>query len=86
MLARVNVDGKIVEVGDGEAILDACEELGIMFGCQSGNCGACLTEVADGMENLCEQSEAEKQFGVEGRERLMCQCTINGGEVVLEVS
>jgi ferredoxin len=83
-LARVNLDGQIVEVKDGDAILDACEELGIMFGCQAGNCGTCLTEIADGMECLSDYSEPEKQFGVEGRERLLCQCSIKGGEVVLD--
>ena len=82
-MARLKLNGQSVEVNDGEALIDACEELGVAFGCQEGNCGSCLTEVADGMKNLSEYSDQEKQFGVEGRERLMCQCTIKGGEVVL---
>ena len=83
-MATLKLNGQSVEVNDGQQILDACEELGVNFGCQAGNCGACLTEVAAGMENLSEYSEPEKQFGVEGRERLMCQCMIKGGEVVLD--
>ena len=83
-MAVIKVNGQAVNVTDGDRVIDACEELGINFGCQAGNCGACLTEVACGMENLSECSEPEKQFGVEGNERLMCQCIVKGGEVVLD--
>lgn len=84
-MAVVKSNGQTINVNDGEAILDACEELGVNFGCQAGNCGACLTEVASGMQNLSAPSEAEKQFGVEGSERLMCQCLVKGGEVTLDI-
>lgn len=74
-----------VEVGEGSQVLDAAESLGVCFGCQAGNCGTCLTEVAEGMENLNDPTENEQLFGIEGRERLMCQCVIRKGEVAIEL-
>ncbi len=84
-MAIVKSNDAEMEVQDGEPIIDVCEELGVCFGCQAGNCGACLTNVTDGMENLSEYSEQEKMFGVEGKERLICQCIIKSGEVTLDI-
>ncbi len=84
-MAKLKSDSAEVEVADGAPIIDAAEELGVCFGCQSGNCGACLTQVTEGMENLSDYSDNEEAFGVEGQERLLCQCIIRGGEVTLDV-
>jgi len=84
-MAVLKANGMAVEVVDGESIIDASEELGVCFGCQEGNCGSCLTLVAEGMKNLGDYSDQESAFGVEGKERLMCQCKIKGGEVTLEI-
>lgn len=74
-----------VEVPDGSGLIDAAEELGVCFGCQAGNCGTCLTVVTEGMKNLRDYSDNEQAFGVEGQERLICQCIIEQGEVVIEL-
>ena len=84
-MAILKANGKAVEVVDGESVIEAGEALGVCFGCQAGNCGSCLTRVAGGMEHLSEHSEQESAFGLEGNERLMCQCRITGGEVTLEI-
>ena len=84
-MAILKSDSEEVELADGSQIIDAAEELGVCFGCQSGNCGACLTNVSAGMENLSDYSGNEEAFGVEGRERLLCQCVIKGGEVTIEI-
>ena len=70
-----------VEVNDGDSILEACEILGVPFGCTSGVCGTCMTTVLEGIENLSELTENEIAMGVAPPERLMCQCYLKGGEV-----
>jgi len=82
-MAILKTDTKQVEVSDGDSIIDACEELGVPFGCTSGVCGTCMTTVLEGMENLCERTENEVAMGVSPPERLMCQCYIKEGVVTL---
>ena len=84
-MALLKSDSAEVELADGSQIIDAAEELGVCFGCQAGNCGSCLTNVVAGMENLSNYSDNEEAFGVEDKERLLCQCTINGGEVTIDI-
>ena len=84
-MAKLKSDSAEVELADGSQIIDAAEELGVCFGCQAGNCGSCLTNVLEGMENLSDYSDNEEAFGVEEKERLLCQCTIKEGEVTIEI-
>jgi ferredoxin len=74
-----------VEVKDNDQndLVEKAEELGIPFGCQDGICGACRVEVVEGMENLSEFTEQEKDLGFDesGNERLLCQCKIKKGIV-----
>ncbi|MDO8480815.1 MAG: 2Fe-2S iron-sulfur cluster-binding protein [Nanoarchaeota archaeon] len=70
-----------VKVEDGAEVKDACKELGVVFGCEDGLCGTCLVEVPEGLDNLSERTQAEKDMGVEDNNRLMCQCKIKCGKV-----
>jgi len=83
-MATIQVDDQEREVPDGSAIKDACKEMGVVFGCEDGLCGTCLVEVESGMENLSERNEAENNMGVEGNNRLTCQCKIKQGLVKIK--
>ena len=88
-MPKVSSDDESFEVALGEKILDVAEKLGVPFGCTKGNCGTCLTKIIDGMDHLNAPTEKEKQFGVSGNDRLMCQCYLCDGkdddEVVLDI-
>ncbi len=73
------------EIPDGSKLEPFVEELGVPFGCHNGVCGACIVTVLDGMENLGELSEAESEFDLDDDDRMMCQCTIDGGTVEIDV-
>lgn len=77
-----NANGQ-VEVTDGGPLREAASELGVTFGCKKGVCGACVVEVLEGMDNLAARTAAEENFDMRGSDRMMCQCTINGGEVTI---
>lgn len=71
-------DDEEAEVLEGESIKECCEEAGIPFACEEGLCGTCVIEVEEGMENLSEFNQEERDFlGDEGCERLACQCKMN---------
>jgi len=74
-----------VEIADGSPIKNECEQAGIPFACSEGVCGSCIIEVVDGMENLSEPTQAEKDFlGEIQNERLACQCKIKNGNVKIK--
>lgn len=69
-------------VPDGSPLRPACEKEGIPFPCGDGFCGACIIEIVEGMENLSDFTDREKEFfGTKGNERLACQCKINKNTV-----
>ena len=69
-----------VEIEDGVAIKDFCEENGVPFGCEEGVCGTCIVEIDEGMDNLSPFTQEEEDFlGEMDTERLACQCKIKGG-------
>lgn len=77
--------GEEKEVEDGAPIAEACEEAGVPFACTEGVCGTCVIEVAEGMENLTDFTQEEKDFlGDQDRERLACQCRIKSGCVKIK--
>ncbi|MBS3074733.1 2Fe-2S iron-sulfur cluster binding domain-containing protein [Candidatus Pacearchaeota archaeon] len=82
-MAILKTEDKEVEVPDNESLIDAAQELGVLFSCENGTCGTCLTNIEEGEENLNELTPAEKDYGIEEGEnrRLMCQCRIKEGEV-----
>ena len=73
-----------VEVTDGEKVQEAAKELGVSFGCRKGVCGACVVEVLEGMENLSEKSGNEESFDMRATDRMMCQCSATGGDVIIK--
>lgn len=84
MAKLTNTRGKTLEVEDGEKIREAAEKLGVKFSCRNGLCGTCMTEIVKGKENLSELTAQEKVFHLDEEMRLMCQCKIKSGDVVIE--
>lgn len=80
-MAKIIVDGQEKDVPDNSPLREPCKELGMLFGCENGICGTCLSKVEQGMEHLSEMSDAEEQFGLDPGCRLMCQCSIKKGTV-----
>jgi len=83
-MATIIIDGEQREVPDGSAIMDACEDLGVPFGCRAGQCALCTITILEGMENLSEKNQAELDMGLEDNQRLACQAVIKSGTVVAE--
>jgi ferredoxin len=80
-LIFLNTDEE-VNLPDGSDIKEACEKAGIPIACSEGVCGSCIIEIAEGMNNLSEFTQAEKDFlGEMHNERLACQCQIKKGVV-----
>jgi ferredoxin len=80
-MAKLKTDDTEVEVQDGGKIIEACETLGVPFGCEQGTCGTCQIEIAEGEDNLTELSDAEEDMGMDKKNRLACQCRIKEGTV-----
>jgi len=82
---RFNHSDEEVELPEGSAIAEACEEAGVPFACTEGVCGTCVIEVKEGMENLSDPTQEEKDFLGEETcgERLACQCKIRQGKVTI---
>ena len=72
------------QVIDG-ASMEAAADLGVLFGCHSGICGKCATNVISGLNNLSAPTDAEKAMDLDPSRRLMCQCTISKGTVTLDL-
>ena len=80
---------------DGSHLADpeVFSELEVPQGCLGGGCGTCLVTIKDGKENLNLPSKDEelmdkdpdKSLNLEEDERLLCQCRIESGRVVIEV-
>jgi ferredoxin len=84
-MAQIQGDGKVIEVADGSKIQDACEELGVPFGCRDGRCGTCRIEIKEGKENLSEINYKEKELFANEDNRYACQCSIKQGTVKLNL-
>lgn len=80
-MPQLSMDDRFVEIPADSPIMREAEELGIFFGCQDGNCGVCEVEVVEGMENLNERTDKEKEFSLPENHRLMCQCRLKKGVV-----
>ena len=83
-MARLKKNGNEIEVPDGVGIKEYAEQLGIIFGCRQGRCGTCMCRIAEGMENLETQNQAELDFGLPAGYRLCCQAKIKSGDVELK--
>ena len=78
------VYGKEIEVEDGSTLHIIKDEFDVPFGCEDGICGTCTMEVLEGIENLTERTEAEKEFGLKDPDRLACQCKIKHGTIKIK--
>lgn len=65
--------------------MEATAELGVLFGCHSGVCGKCATNVVSGLNNLSQPTDEETTMGLEAGRRLMCQSRILKGVVKLDL-
>ena len=83
-MATIKTRTREISAIDGAAMENAAE-LGVLFGCHSGVCGKCATNVVSGMENLTAPSDEEIAMGLEPERRLMCQCQIQKGTVTLDL-
>lgn len=84
-MAVFRFEGDELDVPDGEALLEYAEQLGVPFGCQDGVCGTCRCRVVAGLEYLGAKNEKEEDMDLDPDERLVCQCTIRGGEVEIVI-
>lgn len=80
-MATIILNDEEIEVPDGENIVEFIEEAGVPIGCSNGVCGTCEVEVLEGAENLNEPTEEEIDLGMEGANRLGCQCVLKQGTV-----
>ena len=65
--------------------MEAAVDLGVLFGCHSGVCGKCATNVVSGLNNLSAPTDEEEAMGLEPGRRLMCQSRVNKGTVELDL-
>ncbi|MFH1399990.1 MAG: 2Fe-2S iron-sulfur cluster-binding protein [Nanoarchaeota archaeon] len=82
-MAHITVNDQHKDVPDGTSIHEACEAMGVPFGCRDGLCASCEVKVLEGMQNLSEKTEAERDMTMPDGNRLACQCTIKKGSVKL---
>ncbi|MGYP001571330431 len=84
-MAKIISDKGVKEdVKDGDPIKQVCmEKLNVPFACEDGLCGTCVVEVLEGMQNLSEKNDKEKDMGLSDNQRLACQCQIKKGTVKL---
>lgn len=82
-MAIVKTNDNHIKLANGEPIRDACEELGVLFGCRSGLCGTCMIDIVEGEENLSELSEEEVAMDRDRKRRLACQAKIKQGTVTI---
>ncbi|MCV6638312.1 2Fe-2S iron-sulfur cluster-binding protein [Candidatus Albibeggiatoa sp. nov. NOAA] len=77
-----------VNVPAGIRVIDVSEKVGsgIVYGCREGDCGTCMMEVLEGMENLNTPSVLEDKILRENmagkRFRLACQAQVIGDVTV----
>ena len=84
-MAIIRTKEKSVAIPDGQQIRDACEELGVPFGCRSGICGTCRVDIIDGNDNLSELTWEEIAMGDRNRkQRLACQAKIETGTITIK--
>ena len=84
-MAIIQKNDKKVELPDDYPIREACMELDVPFGCQSGLCGTCKIDILEGAENLSELNQEEKEMGDrDENHRLACQAKIKSGLIKIK--
>ena len=80
-----HTEPKEIELDDGSEVRNACEELGIEFGCRNGFCRTCEVTVIEGYDNLTGMTENEEFISLIAPRRLMCQCKIKKGTIKIKI-
>ncbi len=80
-----NTEPKEIELPDGSEVRNACEELGVEFGCKNGFCRTCEVTVLEGYDNLSPMTENEEFISLIHPRRLMCQCRIKQGMIKIKI-
>ncbi len=83
-MAKIKSEQTEMQVEDGDKITEACEKMGVPFACYVGVCGECRIKILEGMENLSDKTDVEKQWSLAENERLACQCKIKKGEIKID--
>lgn len=83
-MAQLIRNNKTIEVKDNYRIYEAADDLGVLFSCCHGVCGACKIKIISGEENLGEKTVSEEDYGLEEGHRLACQCRIKSGPVEID--
>ncbi|MFH0738165.1 MAG: 2Fe-2S iron-sulfur cluster-binding protein [Candidatus Micrarchaeota archaeon] len=89
-MAKVTVknDNKTIDVPDNSMLVELDGKCSVLFACKAGSCASCKVKVLKGMENLEKPNDVEEAglatFSSDPKERLLCQCKIKKGEVVVE--
>jgi len=76
---------KEISFPDYNPLREAAKELEIPFGCHSGICGTCRVHIIQGLENLTDKTEVEKDMDLLPDQRLMCQSIIKQGTVTIRL-
>lgn len=87
-MAKIILDGtkpKEIELEDNSEVKNACEELGVEFGCKNGFCRTCEVTVLEGYDNLTPLTENEEFISLIKPRRLMCQCKIKQGTIKIKI-
>jgi len=84
-MATVRFEGDDRPIADGSKVFEACEALGMPFGCTDGVCGTCVCMAVQGAENLAPKNDEEEDMDLKENQRLACQCVINSGLVEFTV-
>ena len=87
-MATIEAGEKKIEISDGAdcpEVIDACQKLGVVFGCEEGTCGVCQVKIEEGLENLSERTEEEIDAGLDESVRRMCTCKVLQGNVKLNL-
>lgn len=77
---------KEITLQDGGKLIPHAEQVGVIFACEDGMCTSCRMEVVEGIENLTEKTQNEKDHALDPNERLACQCQIKKGVVKIRTS
>jgi ferredoxin len=84
-MAKILLDDQEFVLPDNSEIKDACESLGVEFGCKNGFCRTCEVTVLEGYDNLTPLSENEEFIGLIKPRRLACQCKIKSGTIKIRI-
>ena len=84
-MGKIIFEDKEETVEDSKSIVQACEKLGVTFGCYARICGTCKIEVLEGEENLSGFTDEEENLGIEKPKRLACMCNLKHGNIKIKI-